>query len=200
MFDFNADGRAEVVYGDECFVRVYDGRNGEAVFSQGHFSYTWLEYITIADPDGDGSAEMIVGSSDQCRTDGYCPAIDPIHAGVACETNEDCVSGSCDQGYCRCTNDAECPATYSCAGALEGTPGTGDVCRAQHAGCHAGIRVFRDNRDRWASSRTIWNQHAYHVTNVEDDGTIVGSIERGDRESVRRGVDALEVLMTPEVI
>jgi hypothetical protein len=26
VFDFEGDGRAEVVYADECFVRVYDGR------------------------------------------------------------------------------------------------------------------------------------------------------------------------------
>jgi hypothetical protein len=26
--------------------------------------------------------------------------------------------------------------------------------------------------DRWAASRPIWNQHAYHVSHVADDGTI----------------------------
>jgi hypothetical protein len=46
------------------------------------------------------------------------------------------------------------------------------VCRAFHRDCVPGVRVYRDARDRWASSRTIWNQHAYHVTNVDEDGTI----------------------------
>ncbi|KFE70177.1 hypothetical protein DB31_5219 [Hyalangium minutum] len=36
----------------------------------------------------------------------------------------------------------------------------------------AGIRVFRDKRDGWVNTRAIWNQHAYSVTNVNDDGTI----------------------------
>lgn len=35
-----------------------------------------------------------------------------------------------------------------------------------------GFAVLRDAEDRWASSRPIWNQHAYSVTNVLDDGRI----------------------------
>jgi hypothetical protein len=32
------------------------------------------------------------------------------------------------------------------------------------------VTVFKDLRDRWVSTRPVWNQHAYHVTNVGDDG------------------------------
>ncbi|WP_338867748.1 FG-GAP-like repeat-containing protein [Myxococcus stipitatus] len=35
-----------------------------------------------------------------------------------------------------------------------------------------GIRVFRDRKDGWVNTRRIWNQHAYSVTNVNDNGTI----------------------------
>lgn len=35
-----------------------------------------------------------------------------------------------------------------------------------------GFAVLRDSEDAWASSRPIWNQHAYSVTNVLDDGRI----------------------------
>ncbi len=34
------------------------------------------------------------------------------------------------------------------------------------------VQVIREARDRWAPARRIWNQHAYHVTNVREDGTI----------------------------
>jgi hypothetical protein len=34
------------------------------------------------------------------------------------------------------------------------------------------VQVFRDAEDRWVQARRIWNQHAYHVTNVREDGTI----------------------------
>lgn len=35
-----------------------------------------------------------------------------------------------------------------------------------------GVRVFRDANDGWVNTRRIWNQHAYSVTNVNEDGTI----------------------------
>jgi len=34
------------------------------------------------------------------------------------------------------------------------------------------LQVFQDSQKRWIPSRRIWNQHAYHVTNVREDGTI----------------------------
>ena len=48
-----------------------------------------------------------------------------------------------------------------CRGLPEGTP-----CLAR------GIGVVGDLNDTWVSTRSIWNQNAYHVTNVNDDGTI----------------------------
>jgi hypothetical protein len=35
-----------------------------------------------------------------------------------------------------------------------------------------GVYVFGDAHDRWVGTRAIWNQHAYHVTNVDADGTV----------------------------
>jgi hypothetical protein len=35
-----------------------------------------------------------------------------------------------------------------------------------------GIQAIRDVDDRWIQARRIWNQHAYYVTNVREDGTI----------------------------
>ncbi len=34
------------------------------------------------------------------------------------------------------------------------------------------LQVIGDTDDRWIQARRIWNQHAYHVTNVNEDGTI----------------------------
>lgn len=36
----------------------------------------------------------------------------------------------------------------------------------------AGVRVFGDRQDNWVDTRRIWNQHAYHVTNVEENGGV----------------------------
>ncbi len=38
-----------------------------------------------------------------------------------------------------------------------------------------GIRVFGDAEDNWVNTRRIWNQHAYSVTNVMEDGRPIGT-------------------------
>jgi len=35
-----------------------------------------------------------------------------------------------------------------------------------------GLRVIEDQNDNWVNTRKIWNQYSYHITNVNDDGSI----------------------------
>lgn len=199
VFDFDADGTAEGVYADECFARVYKGTTGEVIFSQYMSSCTWYENPIVADVNNDDRAELIIPSNLNCGAgtagvacgageiefpDGARPSVgvDAVFAGLRCEKNTDCVSGVCDSGFCRCTDDAQCcPAGdaakcmevgFICMPAPSGTPGTGKTCRASHPHGFAGIRVYHDFADRWVKSRPLWNQHAYSITNVNDDGTI----------------------------
>ncbi|WP_146658104.1 FG-GAP repeat domain-containing protein [Enhygromyxa salina] len=170
IFDFEGDGEAEAIYGDECFVRVYEGSTGEVLYSAARTSCTWYENPIVADPDNDDNTEILIGSNSNCNV--ACPTIDPIHVGVRCEDNDDCTSGSCDAGFCRCVDDSECLAGHACTPPLPNTPGAGaNTCRATHPMGIAltGVRVLRDRLDRWASSRNLWNQHAYSITNVNDD-------------------------------
>lgn len=189
IFDFEGDGAAEAVYGDECFIRVYDGESGDVLFSQARSSCTWYENPVIADVDGDFNAEIVIGdnyncgdadSGRDCTLFGLGPRqTDPIFPGLRCMEGEDCLSGVCDEGLCRCTADTECCAGDGCASAAfvcevppAGTAGTGNTCRASRPIGTLGIRVFRDSLDRWVRSRPVWNQHAYFVTNVGDNGEI----------------------------
>ena len=181
LFDFDGDGQAEVLYGEECFTRIYDGKTGDVLFSSYRTSCTWYENPIVADTDRDTNAEIIVNSNDNCSAS--CPLLDSSHAGLLCVENSDCVSGSCVDGYCRCTTDAQCNSSilggdgtileYQCTAPLN-ADGKGNVCRAVHMKGvkQAGFRVLRDRLDRWASSRPIWNQHAYSVTNINDDQKI----------------------------
>ena len=179
IFDFEGDGKAEAVYADECFTRIYEGDTGEVLYSSFRTSCTWYENPVIADPDRDSNTEILVGSNDNCGTS--CPEIDPIQIGLKCEQATDCLSGTCDEGYCRCVTHDDCDNAptdlekqYHCTAPLSGTPGTGNVCRAYHppgVGL-TGIHVLRDRLDRWASSRPMWNQHVYTVTNILDDGKV----------------------------
>jgi hypothetical protein len=188
-FDFDGDKQVEVVYADECFLRVYDGRTGVVKYSAFRTSNTWYEGPVIADVNKDQTTKILVNSAEpgpQCSTDNPKgkPYVDPIHRGVACRVAEDCPSTgmACDNAYCRCTTSDQCrDPGLVCTAPPAGTPGTGNTCRAQHPNgstmtglnpIQHGIRVLNDKLNRWASSRPMWNQHAYSVTNVNEDGTI----------------------------
>lgn len=176
LFDFEGNGTAEAIYADECFARIQDGSTGEVLFSQQHSSCTWNEYVTIADVQGNFRSKLIVPSNTNCNV--TCPAVDPIFKGLRCTGAGDCPNGMpCDSGYCRCTGDMQCNTSSSgggfvCLNAAAGLPGSGKTCQAAHAANRTGIRVFGDGLDRWVASRPLWNQHAYSITNVSDDGII----------------------------
>src|SRR5262249_39166195 len=148
------------------------------------------ENPVVADVDGDFRAELVVASNTACGPIGVGIAcgmldsngVDMTYPGLICQQSSDCVSGTCDSGLCRCQTAADCcPAKdaskcleqgYACAPPPAGTGGTGNTCRAAHPHGVQGIRVYKDAANRWVSSRKIWNQHAYAVTNANADGTI----------------------------
>jgi hypothetical protein len=66
VFDFQKDGSAEVVYGDELFLRVYDGKTGGELFKVAKSSCTWHEYPLVADVDADGHAEILGVANNNC--------------------------------------------------------------------------------------------------------------------------------------
>jgi hypothetical protein len=75
VFDFDGDGRTELVYADQCFMRVYDGLSGEVLFSTPRSSTTQWEYPVVADTDGDGFSEIVTTSNDN-DTSVTCPDFD----------------------------------------------------------------------------------------------------------------------------
>ncbi len=191
VFDFSASGTSQAIYADECFTRVYDGKTGDVLFSQYHSSCTWYENPVVADVDGNFRADLVVPSNKACAPAGQdavaCSdldsnGVDILFPGLRCQTGADCTSNQCDNGYCRCAATADCCGAHTDAACLEdgfkcapppaGTPGTGNTCRAAHPHGVQGIRVYSDANDKWVRSRTIWNQHDYSVTNINEDGTV----------------------------
>lgn len=178
-FDFDGDGRPEIVYGDPCFTRIYDGATGTVLASRPRTSCAMYENPVIADSDGDASAEVITVSNNACTT--ACPPVDPVFDGAACVDDADCPSATrCGRehhgdaiGRCRCTQDADCGNGYTCRDPIAGPSPGGKVCRASHAaGASIGIQVLTDGADRWINARPIWNQHAYSVTHIGPDGRV----------------------------
>jgi hypothetical protein len=93
MFDFDQDGNTEIVYRDEHYMRIIDGRaedvidpailageRNKAVFP--NRSGTSAEYPVVADVDGDGQAEIIiVGGIDGADSPGITGDPEAAHKG-----------------------------------------------------------------------------------------------------------------------
>jgi large repetitive protein len=65
LFDFNGDGKTEVVYRDEQWLYIINGDDGSIFTQQRCISRTNVEYPIVADVDADGSTEICV----PCGTD-----------------------------------------------------------------------------------------------------------------------------------
>ncbi|PAR93775.1 putative Ig domain-containing protein [Vibrio cholerae] len=104
VFDFDGDGRAEILYSDELNFRIYDGNTGDVIYQLPNPSGTLFEYPLVVDIDNDREAEIVLASNN-----------------------------------------------YAFSGVT-------------------GVRVLEGVG--WAPTRSIWNQHAYHIDNINDDGTV----------------------------
>jgi hypothetical protein len=61
VFDFEGDGRPEVLYADEVKLWIFDGQTGAVRYvDEEHASRTLHEYPVVVDVDGDGLPEIIV--------------------------------------------------------------------------------------------------------------------------------------------
>jgi hypothetical protein len=118
VFDFDGDGKAEVVYSDENHMRIYEGPTGNVLFETCNTTATLIENPVVADVDGDGRADIVVVSN----------------------------------AY------GQASPTLSCNDGL--------------ANAQSGVRVFGDPTGTWVRTRRVWNEHAYHITNVDEDGAI----------------------------
>lgn len=195
-FDFDGDGRLEVVYADECFLRIYDGPTGEVLYSHWRPSRTASEVPVVVGTSRGADTALAIGLHtayfcDQATGVDPTPPYDPQFPGLSCADDRDCFgpAGSCRGGRCRCTVDVDCCAPgddcpsvgYACHEAPAGDT-EGNTCRAVRVpdpssfsasgALEEGIDVLTDAFGRWAPARSLWNQDAYHVTNVLDDGSI----------------------------
>src|SRR5690606_33492417 len=64
VFDFQGDGEAEVVYADECYLRVYSGVDGTVLLEIPNSNGTIHEYPLVVDVDDDGRSEILVAAND----------------------------------------------------------------------------------------------------------------------------------------
>lgn len=74
MFDFNQDGRLEIVYRDETHLRIIDGVTGSVLDSTELGSLTGKENPIVADIDNDGEAEILIAGNTSIEEESrlYC--------------------------------------------------------------------------------------------------------------------------------
>ncbi|MFN7493814.1 MAG: hypothetical protein ACK5RG_12925, partial [Cyclobacteriaceae bacterium] len=74
VYDFNGDGAAEVVYRDEQFLYIINGKDGSINTQQQCIARTNVEYPIVADINGDGSTELCVtcGFDDKLAWSNFC--------------------------------------------------------------------------------------------------------------------------------
>jgi hypothetical protein len=63
IFDFNNDGKFEVVYADEDYFRIYDAATGVELYKLVNSSHTALEAPIVVDADADGHADIFIVSN-----------------------------------------------------------------------------------------------------------------------------------------
>ncbi|MBI4704115.1 MAG: VCBS repeat-containing protein [Deltaproteobacteria bacterium] len=131
VFDFEGDGKAEVIYNDECYLWVYDGQFGDVLFVSFTQSFTATEANALADVDGDGHADILLIANGASPNNWTCAHHD--------------APGKVIHGH-------EYP-----------------VWEKPQGGPHyRGITAFQDSANSWVGTRTLWNEHTYHVTNICD--------------------------------
>ena len=199
--DFDLDGDAEIVVSGSGRVRL-QGNHADGscdVWWESNIPGAGSSYYggmpTVADYDGDGEPEIGVAANSSYTV------FDTDGSVMWTQTTQDSSSGNTGSSVFDFEGDGVAEVVYADETRLwvfagpdgsvkleashhnNGTwteyPVIADVdgdggaeIVVAHTWDPYGISVFGDADDSWRSGRRIWNQHAYSITNVNDDGTI----------------------------
>ncbi|MEQ1501916.1 MAG: VCBS repeat-containing protein [Myxococcota bacterium] len=150
--DFDGDGAPEIgVAGNNVYVVLETDGTVKWQAAVQDFS-SGFTGSSVFDFEGDGQAEVVYADEqDVWVFDGTTGAVklqNPAHSSATC--SEYPTIADVD-------NDGHAEIVYTSSG---------------YAGPEVGIRVIGDANDSWMAGRPVWNQHAYAITNVDNDGGI----------------------------
>jgi hypothetical protein len=169
LADFDGDGALEIGVAGRTQYIVYEG-DGSTLWSmpidEGSVAITGS---AVFDFEGDGAAEVI--QADQSTLWVFDGA----------------------------TGAVELEWTEHGSGTVSEFPVVADVDGDQHAeiilghnklvgGPRVGITVIGDADDSWVDAGQVWNQHAFHISHIEDDGSVPAYVDPWtDHNSFRAG-------------
>jgi hypothetical protein len=183
--DFNGDGFPDVALAGSINYAVFDGQklmtvdggasDGGAVSGQPFFLWTYAPTddcssaetgSTVFDFTGSGKAEVLYSDQQRLRV------FNGPDGGVlwqTCNTTGTLIEYPLVVDV---DNDGHADIVVASNAYAAGDPSV--ACQDVDGGPtgESGIRVFSDPDLRWVRTRALWNEHPYHITNVNDDGTI----------------------------
>ncbi|MBQ9242724.1 MAG: hypothetical protein IJ165_05795 [Proteobacteria bacterium] len=155
--DFDGDKKAEIGIAGGSKYAVFKGDTGAIIWSTPtNDSSSYRTGSSVFDFEGDGKAEVVY--RDQC----YLRVYSGVDGKVLME--EPCTSGTVIDYPLIVDVDADgkteiitTSSPYDCGG-FKNKP--------------LGVIAYEDSFSRWVRTRKIWNQHTYHVTNINEDGSV----------------------------
>jgi hypothetical protein len=155
IHDFDGDDEAEWAHASRDFFAVYQGPTaGDMLWTATVADVTGGAAGTAFDFLGDGVAEAMYA-------DEYDLGVYDGATGEQVLTTERCSPTYIEYPVVAdVDNDGSAEILVVSTVCMDGSPRK------------PALQVFRDAEDRWIQARRIWNQHAYHVTNVREDGTL----------------------------
>ncbi len=149
--NLDGDPELEFVVGGRQRVTVFES-DGTVSWSAPSTQSNQVAAAALFDFDGDGAAEIAYNDEHSLRIFG--------HGQVLYELPTYTAPGRGSVVIADADGDGKPEIVLSDNGVWSVLPGA------------AALRVYGDSADTWTLSRPLWNQFEYHVSNVNDDGTI----------------------------